>query len=142
MLCAMLRPTLNIAVRVEFIARHVPSQAGNVTHDLAFLLPFCSLSTQTESRESHSHLSIATLIMTVMPCGTVVLIEFDFSKYKEALSSPGEVNAYPYGRNCVNSTSYNLLLSTRTVVYTVYTTTLYDYKRNRVTKYGIRTTSL
>ena len=43
MLCAMLRPTLNIAVRVEFIARHVPSQAGNVTHDLAFLLPFCSL---------------------------------------------------------------------------------------------------
>ena len=27
-------PTLNTAVRVEFMVRHVPSQAGNVTHDL------------------------------------------------------------------------------------------------------------
>ena len=33
MLCAMLRPTLNIAVRVEFIARHVPSQAGDETSE-------------------------------------------------------------------------------------------------------------
>ena len=29
-------PTLNIAVRVEFMARQVPSQAGNVTHDMPF----------------------------------------------------------------------------------------------------------
>jgi hypothetical protein len=27
-------PTLNTAVRVEFMARHVPSQAANVTHAL------------------------------------------------------------------------------------------------------------
>ena len=26
-------PTLNIAVRVEFMARHVPSQAGNETSE-------------------------------------------------------------------------------------------------------------
>ena len=28
------RPGLNTAIRVEFMARHVPSQAGNATHDL------------------------------------------------------------------------------------------------------------
>ena len=28
------RPGLNTAVRVEFMARHVTSRAGNVTHDL------------------------------------------------------------------------------------------------------------
>jgi hypothetical protein len=40
-------PTLNIAVRVEFMARHVPSQAGNETSE------------DFEALLSHSHLSIA-----------------------------------------------------------------------------------
>ena len=38
-------PTLDIAVRVEFMARQVPSQAGNVTHFLfVTLLSGCHLS--------------------------------------------------------------------------------------------------
>ena len=32
--CYCVRPGLNTAGRFEFMARHVPSQAGNVTHDL------------------------------------------------------------------------------------------------------------
>ena len=39
MLCAI------YAVRVEFMARHVPSQAGNVTHDLFITLFFCTAAT-------------------------------------------------------------------------------------------------
>ena len=45
MLCAI------YAVRVEFMARHVPSQAGNVTHDLVVTL-----------LSHHFHLSIAPRI--------------------------------------------------------------------------------
>ena len=41
-----MRPGPNIAVRVEFMARHIPSQAGNVTH--AVFVPLLS----------HFHLSI------------------------------------------------------------------------------------
>jgi hypothetical protein len=49
MLCATSSATLGIAVRVDFIARQVPSQARNVTHDRPVTL-LC-----------HSHLSIQPL---------------------------------------------------------------------------------
>ena len=48
-------PGPNIAVRVEFMARHVPSQARNVTHDPLFTLL------------SHSHLSLIACISVNTP---------------------------------------------------------------------------
>jgi hypothetical protein len=53
MLCAA---RLNTAVRVEFMARYVPSQAGNVTHDLFVTLLYrCHLSIASRFSVLFSH---------------------------------------------------------------------------------------
>ena len=54
MLCVIV-PTLNIAVRVEFMAHQVPSQAKKITYmTFAFRYAFVSLAAATYQYDSHT----------------------------------------------------------------------------------------